>query len=127
MALEEIRLSNRTTGGPEYDQPSEQDKELSECLRDRNTLLMETPSSSSLASQSSGITENILYMKLFHEFKQLYPKVPDDIVIQCVRQVIQVDLFLSYITSYILLIIYKEIWKHNIFQFIVWHGQNTLQ
>ena len=127
MALEEIRLSNRTTGGPEYDQPSEQDKELSECLRDRNTLLMETPSSSSIASQSSGITENILYMKLFHEFKQLYPKVPDDIVIQCVRQVIQVDLFLSYITSYILVIIYKEIWKHNIFQFIVWHGQNTLQ
>ena len=101
MALEEIRLSNRTTGGPEYDQPSEQDKELSECIRDRNTLLMETPSSSSIASQSSGITENILYMKLFHEFKQLYPKVPDDIVIQCVRQVIQVDLFLSYITSYI--------------------------
>ena len=98
MALEEIRLSNRTTGGPEYDQPSEQDKELSECLRDRNTLLMETPSSSSLASQSSGITENILYMKLFHEFKQLYPKVPDDIVIQCVRQVIHVDLLLSYIT-----------------------------
>ena len=127
MALEEIRLSNRTTGGPEYDQPSEQDKELSECIRDRNTLLMETPSSSSIASQSSGITENILYMKLFHEFKQLYPKVSDDIVIQCVRQVIQVDLFLSYITSYILLIIYKEIWKHNIFQFIVWHGQNTLQ
>ena len=129
MALEEIRLSNRTTGGPEYDQPSEQDKELSECIRDRNTLLMETPSSSSIASQSAGITENILYMKLFHEFKQLYPKVPDDIVIQCVRQVIQVDLFLSYITSYIriLLIIYKEIWKHNIFQFIVWHGQNTLQ
>ena len=127
MALEEIRLSNRTTGGPEYDQPSEQDKELSECIRDRNTLLMETPSSSSIASQSSGITENILYMKLFHEFKQLYPKVPDDIVIQCVRQVIQVDLFLSYITSYILVIIYKEIWKHNIFQFIVWHGQNTLQ
>ena len=98
MALEEIRLSNRTTGGPEYDQPSEQDKELSECLRDRNTLLMETPSSSSIASQSSGITENILYMKLFHEFKQLYPKVPDDIVIQCVRQVIHVDLFLNYNT-----------------------------
>ena len=98
MALEEIRLSNRTTGGPEYDQPSEQDKELSECLRDRNNLLMETPSSSSLASQSSGITENILYMKLFHEFKQLYPKVSDDIVIQCVRQVIHVDLLLKYIT-----------------------------
>ncbi len=108
MALEEIRLSNRTTGGPEYDQPSEQDKELSECLRDRNNLLMETPSSSSLASQSSGITENILYMKLFHEFKQLYPKVPDDIVIQCVRQVIHVDLFLNYNTPCILVIIHKE-------------------
>ena len=108
MALEEMRLSNRTTGGPEYDQPSEQDKELSECLRDRNTLLMETPSSSSLASQSSGITENILYMKLFHEFKQLYPKVPDDIVIQCVRQVINVDLFLTYITPRIRIIIHKE-------------------
>ena len=108
MALEEIRLSNRTTGGPEYDQPSEQDKELSECLRDRNNLLMETPSSSSLASQSSGITENILYMKLFHEFKQLYPKVPDDIVIQCVRQVIHVDLLLNYITPCILVIIHKE-------------------
>ena len=97
MALEEIRLSNRTTGGPEYDQPNEQDEDSS-CLRDRNTLLMETPSSSSLASQSSGITENILYMKLFHEFKQLYPKVPDDIVIQCVRQVIHVDLYLSFVT-----------------------------
>ena len=109
MALEEMRLSNRTTGGPEYDQPSEQDKELSECLRDRNTLLMETPSSSSLASQSSGITENILYMKLFHEFKQLYPKVPDDIVIQCVRQVIHVDLLLNYITPRIRIIIHKEI------------------
>ena len=110
MALEEMRLSNRTTGGPEYDQPSEQDKDLSECLRDRNSLLMETPSSSSLASQSSGITENILYMKLFHEFKQLYPKVPDDIVIQCVRQVINVDLFLTYITPRIriLVIIHKE-------------------
>ena len=101
MALEDIRLPNRTTGGPQFDQPNEQDEDSSGCLQDRNTLLMETPSSSSIASQSSGITENILYMKLFHEFKQLYPKVPDDIVIQCVRQVIHLDLFLSDISSHI--------------------------
>ena len=86
MALEDLHPTNRV-GGPECSQRIGSDRDISECSREGDTLLMETPSSSSIASKSSSITENILYMKLFHEFKQLYPKVPDDTVIQCVRQV----------------------------------------
>jgi hypothetical protein len=87
MALEGLHPTNRV-GGPECNIHIGSDRDISECSQEGGTLLMETPSSSSIASKSSSsITENILYMKLFHEFKQLYPKVPDETVIQCVRQV----------------------------------------
>ena len=87
MALEDLHPTSGV-GGPERVDLSGNDRDVSECAMEGGSLLMETPSSSSIASKSStSITENILYMKLFHEFKQLYPKVPDDTVIQCVRQV----------------------------------------
>ena len=85
MALEGLHPTNRV-GGPECNIHIGSDREISECSQEGGTLLMETPSSNASKS-SSTITENILYMKLFHEFKQLYPKVPDETVIQCVRQV----------------------------------------
>ena len=88
MELEDIHSFNRV-GGLECNQRGGSDRELPECPREEGSmLLMETHSSSSISSKNpSSITENILYMKLFHEFKQLYPKVPDETVIQCVRQV----------------------------------------
>ena len=89
MALEDLHPSSGV-GGPDRVSLVGNDQEVPKCVTEGGSLLMETPSSSSIASKSSSsITENILYMKLFHEFKQLYPKVPDDTVIQCVRQVIR--------------------------------------
>ena len=88
MALEDLHPTSGV-GGPERINLVGNDRQKSECVTEGGSLLMETPSSSSIESKSSStsITENILYMKLFHEFKQLYPKVPDDTVIQCIRQV----------------------------------------
>ena len=89
MALEDLHPSSGV-GGPDRVRLDGNDQEVSKCVTEGGSLLMETQSSSSITSKSSSsITENILYMKLFHEFKQLYPKVPDDTVIQCVRQVRQ--------------------------------------
>ena len=94
MALEGLHPTNRV-GGPECNILIGSDRDISECSQEGGTLLMENPSSSSIDSKSSSsITENILYMKLFHEFKQLYPKVPDETVIQCVRQVANIIKFL---------------------------------
>ena len=87
MATEDCHPSNRTGVSSGGNQLSGADRNFSECSGEGSTLLMETPSSASITSKSSNLTENILYMKLFHEFKQLYPKVPDETVIQCVRQV----------------------------------------
>ena len=50
--------------------------------------------SRTITPTQQNITENILFMKLFHEFKQLYPKVPDETVSQCVRQVSRQIIFI---------------------------------
>ena len=95
MAMEDYHPSSRG-GGPGCNNLTSIDRRFSECSGDgsiETTSSITTATTGAAMSPTANITENILYMKLFHEFKQIYPKVPDETVSQCVRQVSSKEIY----------------------------------
>ena len=93
--MEDYHPSSRG-GGPGPNNVIGIGRRFSECSGDEGGSMGTSPSTA--MTPTHNITENILFMKLFYEFKQLYPKVSDETVGQCVRQVSNQELCLNLFT-----------------------------